>query len=105
MFGLLKHTHEWNKQAVAQGKPSLFDQAFIEEQTIGFSDMLAEPDRTEWAEIHRYTGLSPDHLEALAKLYIQSERPIFCREWALPNIDMVQPTFIYLPTWYYAVAY
>ena len=78
MFGLLKHTHEWNKQAVAQGKPSLFDQAFIEEQTIGFSDMLAELDRTEWAEIHRYTGLSPDHLEALAKLYIQSERPIFC---------------------------
>ena len=37
--------------------------------TVGFDEMIAEVERTEWADIYKHSGLSPEHLEKLAKLF------------------------------------
>jgi len=78
MLGMLKHLNEWDKNALASGKPSVFDRNFIAVNTIGFDEMIAEVEKTEWADIYKHSGLSPEHLEKLAKLFLESERSIFC---------------------------
>ncbi len=69
MLGMLKHLNEWDKKALASGKPSVFDRNFIAVNTVGFDEMIAEVERTEWADIYKHSGLSPEHLEKLAKLF------------------------------------
>ncbi|HAV4520581.1 FdhF/YdeP family oxidoreductase [Acinetobacter baumannii] len=78
MLGILKHLHEWDKKALASGKPSVFDRNFIAVNTVGFDEMIAEVERTGWADLYKHSGLSPEHLEKLAKLFLESERSIFC---------------------------
>ncbi len=78
MLGMLKHLNEWDKKALASGKPSIFDRNFIAVNTFGFDEMIAEVERTEWADLYKHSGLSPEHLEKLAKLFVESERSIFC---------------------------
>ena len=78
MLGMLNHLNEWDKKALASGKPSVFDRNFIAVNTVGFDEMIAEIERTEWADIYKHSGLSPEHLEKLAKLFLESERSIFC---------------------------
>lgn len=78
MLGMLKHLNEWDKKALASGKPSVFDRNFIAVNTVGFDEMIAEVERTEWADLYKHSGLSPEHLEKLAKLFLESERSIFC---------------------------
>lgn len=78
MLGMLKHLNEWDKKALASGKPSIFDRNFIAVNTVGFDEMIAEVETTEWADIYKHSGLSPEHLEKLAKLFLESERSIFC---------------------------
>ena len=48
MFGMLKHLREWDIQALAAGKKSVFDRSFIEMNTVGFDAMMEEIDRTAW---------------------------------------------------------
>ena len=55
-----------------------FDHSFIEMNTVGFSEMLAEVDKTPWEKIHQYTGLTPTELAQLAKLYVDAKTAIFC---------------------------
>jgi hypothetical protein len=50
--------------------------------------MIAEVERTEWADIYKHSGLSPEHLEKLAKLFLESERSIFC--WGMGITPMVR---------------
>ncbi|WP_151831860.1 FdhF/YdeP family oxidoreductase [Acinetobacter ursingii] len=78
MFGMLKHLLEWDQQAIAKSKESVFDRSFIAVNTVGFEEMRAEVQNTSWSDIHPHTGLSPEHLEALAKLYLESKSAIFC---------------------------
>lgn len=66
MLGMLKHLNEWDKKALASGKPSIFDRNFIAVNTVGFDEMIAEVERTEWADLYKHSGLSPEHLEKLA---------------------------------------
>lgn len=78
MLGMLKQLNEWDRKALASGKRSVFDRNFIAVNTVGFDEMIAEVERTEWADIYKHSGLSPEHLEKLAKLFLESERSIFC---------------------------
>lgn len=78
MFGMMKHLHEWDKQALAAGQSSLFDREYIEKNTVGFEEMLQEVDRTEWRQIYQHSGLSAEKVESLAKLFLESNRSIFC---------------------------
>ncbi|MEB3766697.1 FdhF/YdeP family oxidoreductase [Acinetobacter sp. MD2] len=78
MLGMMKHLSEWDKKALAANKASVFDRDFIEKNTLGFEAMLHEVDRSSWDEIYYYSGLSAEQLESLAKLFLDSNRSIFC---------------------------
>lgn len=78
LFGMLKHLQQWDEQALAAGKPSVFDREYIAANTVNFDVLMAEVARTPWAEIHQHTGLSAEHLEALSKMYLDAKAPIFC---------------------------
>ena len=78
LLGMMKHLHEWDKQAILAGKTGVFDRQYIAENTVGFDEMLKEVDRTEWRDIYQYSGLSPENLESIAKMFCESERSIFC---------------------------
>lgn len=78
LFGILKYLKQWDDEAIAKSKPRIFDHSFIEMNTIGFSEMLAEVDQTPWDKIHQYTGLPAKELEKLASLYANAKTAIFC---------------------------
>ncbi len=78
LMGMMKHLCEWDLEALAAGKPSLFDHAFIDQNTQGFAAMLAEVEQTPWSLIHDHTGLPPDQLKTLAQMFCDAERVIFC---------------------------
>lgn len=78
LLGMMKHLRDWDKQELAAGRPSLFDQAFIDNNTQGFHAMLDEIEQTDWAAIHAHTGLSPEQLQAIAKIFRDARRVIFC---------------------------
>lgn len=78
LLGMMKHLHEWDKQAIFAGKTGVFDRQYIAENTVGFDEMLKEVDRTEWRDIYQYSGLSPENLESIAKMFCESKRSIFC---------------------------
>ncbi|WP_410210074.1 FdhF/YdeP family oxidoreductase [Aquirhabdus sp.] len=78
LMGMMKHLREWDQKALAAGKPSLFDHAFIDMNTDGFTAMIDQVDQTSWASIHEQTGLKPDELKSLAKMFCDAERVIFC---------------------------
>lgn len=78
LLGMMKHLHEWDKQAILAGKTGVFDRQYIAENTVGFDEMLKEVDRTEWRDIYQYSGLSSENLESIAKMFCESERSIFC---------------------------
>lgn len=78
LFGMLKHLKEWDAEAIAKGKPSVFDHSFIELNTVGFNEMMTEVEKTEWNQIHRHTGLTPEQLKQLSKIYLDAETAIFC---------------------------
>jgi len=78
LMGMMKHLIEWDRQALDAGKSSLFDHAFIEMNTVGFAEMIAEVDQTSWATIHEHTGLSHDDLRSLSKIFCDAKRAIFC---------------------------
>lgn len=94
MLGMLKHLNEWDKKALASGKPSVFDRNFIAVNTVGFDEMIAEVERTEWADIHKHSGLSPEHLEKLSKLFLSQSALFSVGVWALPSTVTELLTYI-----------
>jgi molybdopterin-dependent oxidoreductase alpha subunit len=78
LMGIFKYLKQKHDAAIAQGKTGLFDQAFIDQQTSGIENLLAEIDQTDWADIYEASGLTQEQLNAVAEIYIQSERAIFC---------------------------
>lgn len=78
LIGIMKHLHEWDTGALSKGNPPVFDRSFIVPNTVGFEEMIKEIEQTNWSDIHKHTGLLPEELELLAKLYRNSERAIFC---------------------------
>lgn len=78
LLGMFKHLQQWDKQALDMGKDGIFDRDYIAKQTEGFDALIAEVERTEWADIHKITGLPAEQLQLLAELYRDSKKPIFC---------------------------
>ncbi|MFW1890141.1 CbbBc protein, partial [Acinetobacter johnsonii] len=78
IFGMIKKKREWDIQTLAAGKKIVFDRSFIEMNTVGFYAMMEEIDSTALSDIHTHTGLSPEHLQSLAKMYLDAKTAIFC---------------------------
>jgi molybdopterin-dependent oxidoreductase alpha subunit len=78
LLGMMKHLREWDMLELAAGRPTLFDQDFIEKNTNGFEVMIAEIDCTDWSDIYQQSGLSAENLESLARIFVDAKRVIFC---------------------------
>lgn len=81
LMGMFKHLKTWHDSNTKLNKKldnPLFDQAFIQSQTIGLESLLAEVERTSWQDIYTASGLSAKQLETIARIYAGSERIIFC---------------------------
>ena len=67
--------------AVAAGRPSVLDHAFIAEHCEGFDAYLAAVEATSWDEIISQSGLTREAIERAADVYMQAER-VICT-WAM----------------------
>ncbi|MCC6074590.1 FdhF/YdeP family oxidoreductase [Pseudomonas sp. GCM10022188] len=79
--GIAKYLLLWEREALAQGLPAVFDHAFIAEHTTGVDDYLAAVDATPWAQIAEQSGLALAEIEQAARIYRNAERAIVC--WAM----------------------
>lgn len=59
----------------------VLDQEFISTYTSGFEEFANSVGKVSWDEITEQSGISRAQIEAAAKLFIASERTIFC--WAM----------------------
>jgi molybdopterin-dependent oxidoreductase alpha subunit len=67
--------------AVAAGRPSVLDHAFIAEHCEGFDAYLAAVEATSWDDIISQSGLTREAIERAADVYMQAER-VICT-WAM----------------------
>ncbi|MGE8497193.1 MAG: FdhF/YdeP family oxidoreductase [Pseudomonas sp.] len=81
MRGIAKFLLQWEREAVAQGQPAVFDHAFIAEHTDGVDDYLAVLDASDWDALSAQSGLSLEEIEQAAHMYRRAERVIMC--WAM----------------------
>lgn len=79
--GVVKALIALNKQALANGKRSLFDDAFISQHTSGLAEYLTTVENTDWAFIETQSGLRKADMFEVAEIYAQSER-VICT-WAM----------------------
>lgn len=79
--GMVKHLLAMHCEALADGKPPVFDLDFIEQHTDGLDAYLAQVDATDWAQIEQQSGLSKAELAHVAAIYANAER-VIC-SWAM----------------------
>ncbi len=59
----------------------VLDQEFLAKFTSGFDEFAAAVDRVSWDEIVEESGIGREQIEQAARIFIESERTIFC--WAM----------------------
>lgn len=59
----------------------VLDHEFIAKHTSGFANFKVELEKAHWGEIVDQSGVALGHIEEAAKIFIESERTIFC--WAM----------------------
>jgi molybdopterin-dependent oxidoreductase alpha subunit len=74
--GIMKAVLERDAAALAAGRPSLLDRAFIAEHTNGFAALQADLEATGWAEIVAVSGLERAALEQAAQIYCTAKSVI-----------------------------
>lgn len=61
--------------------PGVIDRHFISEYTAGFEEFKTELAKVSWDEIVEQSGVAREEIESAARVFIESERTIFC--WAM----------------------
>ncbi|WP_039055979.1 FdhF/YdeP family oxidoreductase [Enterobacter sp. Bisph1] len=79
--GIAKALLETQRQRLAKGEESLFDDAFIAEHTNGIDQWFAQIDATSWQSIEQQSGLSQQQLRDAAVVWQQAKR-VICT-WAM----------------------
>jgi len=59
----------------------VLDHEFIENHTIGFEEFAAALRQADWGAIIEQCGISKTQIEVAARIFVESERTIFC--WAM----------------------
>lgn len=76
ILGLCKHVVDADDLALRDGRDRVFDVAFIEEHTTGFSEFIAVVRDTSWIDIERESGLTEAALRDAADIYIGAKNVI-----------------------------
>lgn len=76
LLGVTKALLALDEAELAAGRASLLDHEFIDQHTEGLEDFLATARRHDWPTLERRSGLTRGAMEAVAKVYSQSQRVI-----------------------------
>ncbi|MBE7199499.1 MAG: FdhF/YdeP family oxidoreductase [Parafilimonas terrae] len=79
--GIAKVVFARDAEALAAGRPSLLDRAFLEHHTAGLDAYRAAVDATSWESILDQSGLTMDEIAAMADVYLGAQRVI--ATWAM----------------------
>jgi len=79
--GVAKVVLARDAEAVAAGRPSLLDHAFLAEHTVDFEDYRAAVEATSWEEIEDQSGLTRENMEQMADVYLGADS-VICT-WAM----------------------
>ncbi|MGO4762302.1 FdhF/YdeP family oxidoreductase [Cupriavidus sp. 2KB_3] len=76
--GLGKRVIELDDEAIATGSKRVVDVDFLAEHTAGFEAFAADLRAESWADIVAESGVPREDIDALAEVYVKSERTIAC---------------------------
>ncbi|SEH50694.1 formate dehydrogenase F4A subunit [Methylobacterium sp. 275MFSha3.1] len=79
--GIAKVVFARDAEALAAGRPSLLDRAFLEHHTAGLEAYRAAVEATSWDAILDQSGLTVDEITAMADVYLGAQRVI--ATWAM----------------------
>lgn len=79
--GMAKALLEIQRQRLANGEASIFDDAFIAQHTHGIEDWFAQIDTTDWQTIEQQSGLKQQQLREAAAIW-QNAKRVICT-WAM----------------------
>ena len=79
--GIAKIVFARDAEALAAGRPSLLDRAFLEHHTAGLDAYRAAVAATGWEAILDQSGLAMDEIAAMADTYLKAQRVI--ATWAM----------------------
>ncbi|MCL4068411.1 FdhF/YdeP family oxidoreductase [Pseudomonas sp. GX19020] len=79
--GIAKLVFAAEDQALADGRPSVIDHAFIREHCHGFDAWKAEVDATAWDQIFEQSGLTLEEITRAAGVYLAADK-VICT-WAM----------------------
>ncbi|WOZ79574.1 FdhF/YdeP family oxidoreductase [Kosakonia sacchari] len=79
--GMAKALLETQRQRLANGEASIFDDAFIAQHTHGIDAWFAQIDATDWQTIEQQSGLTQQQLRDAAAIW-QSAKQVICT-WAM----------------------
>ncbi|MEE7460514.1 MULTISPECIES: FdhF/YdeP family oxidoreductase [Methylobacterium] len=79
--GIAKVVFARDAEALAAGRPSLLDRAFLEHHTAGLEAYRAAVEATSWDAILDQSGLTVDEIAAMADVYLGAQRVI--ATWAM----------------------
>jgi molybdopterin-dependent oxidoreductase alpha subunit len=79
--GIAKIVFARDAEALASGRPSLLDRAFLEHHTAGLDAYRAAVEATTWDAILDQSGLTYDDISAMADVYLGAQRVI--ATWAM----------------------
>lgn len=79
--GIAKALLDTQRQRLARGETSIFDDAFIAQHTQGIEGWFAQIDATDWQTIEQQSGLSQQQLRDAAAVWQNAQR-VICT-WAM----------------------
>ncbi|SDR75495.1 FdhF/YdeP family oxidoreductase [Pseudomonas oryzae] len=79
--GMAKFLLQWERETQRDGRPAVFDHAFLAEHTTGLDDYLTTVEATPWTQIEAQSGLTLAEIEQAARIYRNAGRVIVC--WAM----------------------
>ena len=79
--GIAKLVFARDAEALAAGRPSLLDRAFLDHHTAGLDSYRSAVEATSWDAILDQSGLTMDEIAAMADVYLGAQRVI--ATWAM----------------------
>lgn len=76
--GVMKVIIEANDKANVEKRPSILDNDFIQNHTVGFEYLKHDVLTTSWNDILQISGLSKSDIYEIAALYIEAKNTIIC---------------------------
>lgn len=76
LTGMLRALFEADAARTANGQPSVFDHAFIDEHTDGFDSLRATVLQQDWSRIESESGLTRAQIEQAGQIYAESKAVI-----------------------------